>query len=261
MVKVYFTVAQSGAAVADETHIRRLKQGIGAWNKWRSESHYADAHLSGADLSGADLNLANLTRADLSGANLSGADLIRADLNGTILNRANLTRAYLGDADLNRANLSDADLNRANLNRADLSGADLTRANLIFANLSGANLSGADLTDARFGETIFPDVDLTSVIGLEKCDHKGPSIVDHRTLQKSGPLPLSFLRGVGLPERLIDYLPSLFDQAIQHYSCFISYSTKDEDFAKRLHADLQNEGVRCWFAPHDSSSTVGFASD
>ena len=62
---------------------------------------------------------------------------------------------------------------------------------------------------------------------------------------------MQFLRGVGLPDRLIDYLPSLLDQAIQHYSCFISYSTKDQDFAERLHADLQNKGVRCWFAPHD----------
>jgi hypothetical protein len=35
------------------------------------------------------------------------------------------------------------------------------------------------------------------------------------------------------------------------YSCFISYSSKDEDFANRIHADLQNNGVRCWFAPHD----------
>ena len=26
---------------------------------------------------------------------------------------------------------------------------------------------------------------------------------------------------------------------------------KDEKFAQRLHADLQNKGVRCWFAPHD----------
>ena len=39
--------------------------------------------------------------------------------------------------------------------------------------------------------------------------------------------------------------------AIQLYSCFISYSSKDEAFAERLHADLQNKGVRCWFAPHD----------
>jgi hypothetical protein len=41
------------------------------------------------------------------------------------------------------------------------------------------------------------------------------------------------------------------NQAIQHYSCFISYSTKDQKFADQLYADLQNKGVRCWFAPHD----------
>jgi hypothetical protein len=35
------------------------------------------------------------------------------------------------------------------------------------------------------------------------------------------------------------------------YSCFISYSTKDQEFADRLYADLQARGVRCWFAPHD----------
>src|SRR5215207_8454134 len=60
-------------------------------------------------------------------------------------------------------------------------------------------------------------------------------------------LPMRF----GLPETLIEYLPSLLNQAIQFYSCFISYSTNDQEFAERLHADLQNKGVRCWFAPHD----------
>jgi hypothetical protein len=53
-----------------------------------------------------------------------------------------------------------------------------------------------------------------------------------------------------VPDHLIEYLPSLLNQAIQHYSCFISYSAND-DFAKRIHADLQNSGVRCWFAPRD----------
>jgi TIR domain len=81
----------------------------------------------------------------------------------------------------------------------------------------------------------------------------GASVIDHRTLEKSKfkPLPLAFLRGVGLPDNLIEYLPSIFNQAIQHYSCFISYSSKDDEFADRIHADLQNSGVRCWFAPHD----------
>src|SRR5579864_2143112 len=41
------------------------------------------------------------------------------------------------------------------------------------------------------------------------------------------------------------------DGAIQFYSCFISYSGKDQIFAERLYADLQAKCVRCWFAPHD----------
>lgn len=44
-------------------------------------------------------------------------------------------------------------------------------------------------------------------------------------------------------------MPSLVEQPIQFYSCFVSYSDKDHEFAERLHADLQNKGVRCWFAP------------
>src|SRR5713226_5427580 len=37
----------------------------------------------------------------------------------------------------------------------------------------------------------------------------------------------------------------------QYHSCFISYSSLDITFATRLHTDLQQRGVQCWFAPHD----------
>jgi hypothetical protein len=40
-------------------------------------------------------------------------------------------------------------------------------------------------------------------------------------------------------------------EVFPYASVFISYSTDDEDFAQRLHTDLQNRGVNCWFAPHD----------
>jgi TIR domain/CAP12/Pycsar effector protein, TIR domain len=36
------------------------------------------------------------------------------------------------------------------------------------------------------------------------------------------------------------------DRPVEAYSCFISYSWKDEGFAERLHDDLQAVGVRCW---------------
>ena len=60
-----------------------------------------------------------------------------------------------------------------------------------------------------------------------------------------------FLRGVGLSDELIAFYRATFGKAIEFYSCFISYSSKDDEFAKRLHADLQDNGVRCWFAPED----------
>jgi uncharacterized protein YjbI with pentapeptide repeats len=212
--------------MADKEHVKRLRQGIEEWNAWRQDKPTIRPILSRADLRGADLSDAYLIRAILSGANLS-----RADLNG---------------ADLSGADLFCADLSRAILSRANLRVAILSRAILSRADLNGAYLEGANLDGARLDETIFADIDLTSVIGLETCHHHGASIIDHRTLEKSKskPLPLRFLRGVGLPDNLIEYLPSIFNQAIQHYSCFISYSAKDQDFADRLHAELQNKGVR-----------------
>jgi TIR domain/Pentapeptide repeats (8 copies) len=138
------------------------------------------------------------------------------------------------------------DLRRANLRRAFLGGADLSAADL-----SWADLSGADLSEALLEGTVFSDTNLTAVRGLETCLYDGPSTLDHRTLAKSGRLPLAFLRGCGLPDALIDYLPSLLNEPFQFYSCFISYASKDQAFAERLHADLQNKGVRCWFAPED----------
>ena len=154
-------------------------------------------------------------------------------------------------ADLSEASLNKADLSRVNLVRADLSVAGFSEANLNEANLRGADLHEANLRDARLFETVFANTNLGDGQGLDACIHEGPSIIDHRTLAASGPLPLSFLRGCGLPDEFIEHLPSLLNQAIQFYSCFISYSTHDQAFAERLHVDLQNKNVRCWFAPHN----------
>jgi hypothetical protein len=138
-------------------------------------------------------------------------------------------------------------------------------------NFNGANLTQADLSAVFLAQTIFGDTNLAAVRGLETCDHSGPSVLDHRPLALSGPLPLAFLRGCGLNDWEIEatklYQPGLTptqinaivyriydlraDPLFQFYSCFISYASKDYAFAERLYADLQNKGVRCWFALED----------
>lgn len=159
----------------------------------------------------------------------------------------------LSSADLSGADLSDADLSAANLSGANLTSACLRNAQLSWANLTGAELADADVTSASVGNTIFSNNDLSTTKGLDTVDHFRPSTIGVSVIYRSlGKIPLQFLRGCGVPENLITYLPSLVAPgAIQFYSCFISYSTKDQEFADRLYADLQNKGVRCWFAPHD----------
>lgn len=153
--------------------------------------------------------------------------------------------------DLFKADLSKADLASDEATGANLYRANLTYANLLGTNLHGVNLRNANLTGATLGFTLFGNTNLTDTDGLDSCHHLGPSVVDYQTLTKSWPLSIPFLRGCGLPEAFLEYLPSLLSQPIQFYSCFISYSTRDQDFADRLYADLQVKGVRCWFAPED----------
>ena len=182
------------------------------------------------------------------------------------LRNASLDAAHLAGANLVGASLVDASLDRANLDDARLEGARLDRARLVSTRLDGASFYRASLD-----QTIFANVDLSKVMGLYQCEHLGPSIIDHCTLARSGPLPLVFLRGCGLSDYDIEvaklYQTDLSDEqlatitdrihelrgtnAIDYQSCFISYALTDESSAQALYAALQDAGVRCWCSPEN----------
>ncbi len=221
--------------MANQKHLDLLKQGVEEWNEWRKEETF-QPDLSGAELSGADLSEINLYRANLYGARLMG----------TILYRANLIRACL-----DHAFLAEANLRSAQLSEADCANADLRKAKFMETILRRTDLSQADLSEAVFSEAILCDLDLQGVCGLERVRHLQPSTIDTRTLFRSeGKIPEAFLRGAGVPEQLLIYLRSLASrQPVQYYTCFISYSSHDQDFAEHLYSNLQGKGIRCWFAP------------
>jgi len=226
--------------MANREHIRILNEGVNTWNKWRENYHEGQPDLSGADLAGRVFGVWEGDRTaaiKLRDVNLSGANLTHTDLRHAHLGIANLT-----DATLYNADLSQAYLENTVFRDADLRMANLTRAEIIFADFSGAT----------FGYTTLADLDLSTARGLDTVRHKYPSPIGIDTIMRSfREVPEAFLRGVGVPETLISYLPSLLNTPIQFYSCFISYSTSDQEFADRLYADLQHKGIRCWFAPHD----------
>jgi hypothetical protein len=203
--------------MANQEHLALLRQGPDVWNTWRRRHGDVRPDLCLANLRGLDLGWLDLRRTAFIGADLKGADLFAADLERADFRSANLRSAGLGEARLERTSLG----------RADLQGALLYGTRLV-------------------------DLDLSRCKGLGSCVHYGPSVVDHRTLWRSRPLPLAFLRGVGLPDGLIRCLALLPDLAAGGLrSCFLRYSTADQEFAARLHDDLQARGVRCWHAPQD----------
>ena len=205
--------------MANPEHVEIVKQGAGAIDAWRKKNPNDRLDLREADLVQARLAQADLSHANLSLANLHGAILIQANLEWT-----------------------------------DLSGSDLSGTLLFDAKLSGANLNEALIDGATMGLTNLGNVDLSAVEGLESIQHIRSSSIGVDTLYRSqGKIPEEFLRGCGVPEDFITYLPSLIGamQPIQYQSCFISYSSQDEEFARRLHEKMRGEKLRVWFAPED----------
>jgi uncharacterized protein YjbI with pentapeptide repeats len=248
--------------MADEEQLAILRQGVEVWNQWREDSLTINVDLSGVDFSSLNLSNADFTFTDLTEANLSDADLTEADFNSSNLKSANLKGAFLEGSNLTEAKITWANLSGANLEGANLWYVDLTGTNLKGANLCRTDLTGvifsktmlhkADMTEATCSSTIFANTDLSTVIGLETIRHLGPSGIDNLTIfHTKKMLPEVFLRGCGVPEIVIQYLPFMRDQAIDFYSCFISHSHADRSFARRLHDTLQGRGIRCWLDEKD----------
>jgi hypothetical protein len=89
----------------DDSHGKVLLEGVGHWNRWRSEHPGVTPELEGAKLPGRNLRGADLRGARLSHADLNGADLNTADLRGADLRGADLRNADLGGALLSRCSI------------------------------------------------------------------------------------------------------------------------------------------------------------
>ncbi len=251
--------------MTNHEHLDIIKEGPEAWNMWRKANPQIIPDLSHADLKEARLSETNPAFA------FAPRPRTQINLANTILIGADLTDAILQGADLRNANLSRSDLSHADLRRADLFRADLSNSILDRTDLTLARLEGLILDNALIWETLFVRVNLSRVRGLESCRHGGPSVIDEKTFRKSGTLPVSFLHGCGLTDWQIEaaklnqrglttaqvtnigyeIIRLRSDPVLQFYSCFISYSQRDEAFVRRLHSDLQKRGIQCWYAPED----------
>jgi TIR domain/Pentapeptide repeats (8 copies) len=245
--------------MANKEHLAILEQGLDAWNAWRTANRHFLPDLRGANLNGRHYVSGNFEgidfrQTDLSKAKLRDADLYAADMRSANLRDADLSGACLGGANLTGADFTEAHLGTVDLSRAILDKTIFAAADLSDANFTGARIRTTDFRQAFFSSTIFGETDLSSAIGLATVNHDGPSTIGIDVIYASkGRIPEEFLRGCGVPENFIGYVPSLVNSVdgIQFYSCFISYSSQDEEFAQRLHGRMRDARLRVWFAPED----------
>lgn len=156
--------------MANEEHLKLLKQGVHVWNTWREANPEVQPDLSGANLKGDN----RLARVNYSRANLQDADLTNTILEGADLREANLQQAHFAQANLRDADLCGADLHEAILAATDFQGAIFRGANLAGTDLksskglSSRQLGGANLTGVVLSEAVAKFEGLALVEELSK---------------------------------------------------------------------------------------------
>ena len=185
-----------------------------------------------SNLSGVNFADTNLSNSELGVCTLTGADLQRARLFGASGGLISLDHAILSGADLTHAVFSEADLKFARLDFCELCG----------THFEWTDLRGTDFTNASMLFCTFGEIDFRGVIGLETIRHRARSSIGVDSIYASkGEIPISFMRGCGVPEDFIDFVRDRASVPIPYHSCFISYSTSDDEFAKRLYTDCKTE--------------------
>jgi hypothetical protein len=198
---------------------------------------------------GQDLKDVNLAGANLSQMTLGLGDFTRLNLRG-----ASLTGTWIHSAILDHADFSNASMRGALIESGTVRGGNYRQADLIGTHFDDMDMRDTDFTGARMLATKFTDCDLRRAVGLESVLHQGPSTIGVDTIYKSrGDIADAFLRGCGVPDNLITFIPSLIasTEGLQFYSCFISYSNEDQRFARQLYARMRDAHLRVWFAPVD----------
>ncbi len=234
-------------------HVAIFRQGVRVWNQWRASHPEVQPDLSQLNIRIVDLSSEHFVIDD-SSQPPGRTDRYRGvELSGVNFSDTDLRFAELSYPNLSGANFGSANLFAANLGGANLRGANLSDAILIYTNLANTSVSDANFHKATTAFTIFTSIpDLHEAECLSEVWHSGPSPVGIDTLSFSkGEIPEIFLRGAGVPDSFIAFARSLVVKVVELNSCFISYSSRDQEFANRLYADLQANGVRCWFAPED----------
>ncbi len=221
-----------------DLHFEILNNGSTAWNSWRKEGNHF------ADLSKRIISLTQpafrTVKEEYKPKQFQNFDFENTDFSESTVRGAKFENCIF----------KNSSFYKADLRKAFFKNCDLTKCKFHITNLTLTTFINCNFRDSLFWETIIARTSFTNNENLHLIKHGGPSIIDHRTFQKSKELPEEMLRGIGLTDELISFFNSKFNSS-NLASCFISHSAKDKEFVLKLYNRLQNKGIRCWYAPKD----------
>jgi uncharacterized protein YjbI with pentapeptide repeats len=212
---------------------------------------------SGLDLSDLDFTSEYESNIGPYGAVYLGIDLRHSTLRNCNLERCDISNANLRGADLSGSNLKSANLYNTLFEGATLDHADLSDSNLVSTEFSATSVNGTVLRNTRFGGTSIIDTDLSRTVELGRALHYRPSAIDTSSLRltcnglEGQPEYLreeffQFLSLSGLDDELTAVVRLWTGRPVEYYSVFISHSSLDKEFARKLYRDLQDLGIKCW---------------
>nr|WP_307729106.1 pentapeptide repeat-containing protein [Massilia sp. IC2-476] len=137
--------------------VKRLKEGPGAWNRWRAKNPEQYIDFRGANLRETRLDLShyNLSRANFSGADIARLNFCRASLAAAYASEANLEGADFSAADLSGSYFHDCRCSLANFTGCDLRVAKFSDCFFMLSSFDDSNMRRADFAMSHFSEVSF----------------------------------------------------------------------------------------------------------
>jgi uncharacterized protein YjbI with pentapeptide repeats len=271
---------RTGERFSRGTPLRLLRSGHRKWNQWRSSLPDIEWYsISGRPtwipgfiirLPSCDLRNLDFVNCELAGVDFTNSLFARSNLSAvdfrrltvrpvfqpkTVLNGCNFRSAKFVSTILDQTNAIGCDFSHAELNGTKIRGADLRNCKF-YRTMVAATFEDTDITNSSFEEahllsTTFINVDLGATRSLNRAHAYPPITLDARTLLRSGILPRDIYRACGMSDAVTKSIKRTLKQRRKRVRCFISYSSKDENFVATLRSDLEDNGIETWYAPRD----------
>ena len=231
-------IAADGRMWSQAELISLARAGHEAWNDWHDKLpdfrwHRTKGKSGWVPGFVCTIQKADLRRISFDGLDLTGIDFVRCNFTrstfqGTFIGRprkyptVDATRFFrcslrgaLFRCNFGRATFEACDFRSAELNSVSAVGADFSRSRFANAILAGSFsdvvLVSTDFSESHWLGVEFVDTDLSVADGLLNATIHTPTVLDHRTLWRSGPLPQEFYRQCGFPENFVDYVMKQLD--------------------------------------------------